>query len=113
MTENNENLQEMADDVSITASAEGNTEASAAGNAAEDTPQAVDPNEEIIKQQSKTIDALIERTEQLTDQINQLIRSGAQINDGKAEPETQTPNEMDNYVSLADLGAEIGKHDRY
>ena len=123
--ENNENLQEENTitvsnlqsknfDGSITASAVGNTEDSAAAQAAEDTHPA-DPRDEIINQQNATIDTLLKRTEELTGQINKLISMGVQITDEPIHDETQSINNTipEDYVPLKDLGAEIGKHDRY
>ena len=114
MTENNENLQENENDASITASAEGNTADSAAAQAAEDTHPA-DPRDEIINQQNATIDTLLKRTEELTGQINKLISMGVQITDDVTHEETQSINNTipEDYIPLKDLGAEIGKHDRY
>ncbi len=113
MTEQIENLQEETIDASITASAAGNTEDSAAVKAAEDTHPA-DPRDEIINQQNATIDTLLKRTEELTGQINKLISMGVQITDEPTHEETQSINNIpEDYVPLKDLGAEIGKHDRY
>lgn len=113
MTENNENLQEETNDASITASAEGNTVDSAAAQAAEDTHPA-DPRDEIINQQNATIDTLLKRTEELTGQINKLISMGVQITDEPAPAQVEELNNIpEDYVPLKDLGAEIGKHDRY
>ena len=113
MTEQTENLQEQENDASITSSAEGNTE-SAAVETAEDT-HSMDPRDEIINQQNVTIDTLLKRTEELTGQINKLISMGVQITDEPSPEETQSINNTisEDYVSLKDLGAEIGKHDRY
>jgi hypothetical protein len=93
--------------------------ATAAGDAAdagaktpEDTGAKVDPRDKIIEQQTTTIDTLLQRTEQLTKQINSLLAMGAQINDGKADTveQTQTHSPIDEeYVPLKDLGAELGK----
>lgn len=114
MTEQNENLQEESNDVSITPSAVGNTEDSAADKTAEDTHPA-DPRDEIINQQNATIDTLLKRTEELTGQINKLISMGVQITDGAPTPEQANDlnNIPEDYVPLKDLGAEIGKHDRH
>ena len=133
MTKQTENLQEPNNDASITASAEGNTADSAAAQAAEDTHPAdprdeiinqqnatidthpADPRDEIINQQNATIDTLLKRTEELTGQINKLISMGVQITDEPTPEETQSINNTtpEDYVPLKDLGAEIGKHDRY
>ena len=113
MTEQMENLQEETIDASITASADGNTE-SAAVETAEDT-HSEDPRDAIIEQQNSTIDTLLKRTEELTGQINKLLSMGVQITDEPTPEETQSINNTipEDYVSLKDLGAEIGKHDRY
>ena len=110
MTEQVENLQEEMNDASITASANGNTEESAAAQAAEDT-QSADPRDAIIEQQNSTIDTLLKRTEELTGQINKLLSMGVQINDGQPAPEqTQQLNNMpEDYVTLEQLGAEFGR----
>ena len=109
MNENNENLQEQNDDVSITDEAQSNTVESAAQTSAEDTQ--TDARQEIINQQKSTIDALMQRTEELTRQINALLAMGVQINDGNNEQPKQEPkNEKpDDYVTLAELGREFGK----
>lgn len=113
MTEQIKNLQEETNDVSITASAEGNTVVGAAAQAAEDTHPA-DPRDEIINQQNTTIDALMKRTEELTGQINKLLSMGVQVTDDAPAEQTEDINNMpDDYIPLRDLGAEIGKHDRY
>ena len=115
MTEQ-ENLQEIENNASITASVTGNTDDGAAvKDTAEDT-HTENPENEIIKQQQSTIDALMQRTEELTKQINRLISSGAQITDDDAsQVDASELNNIlpDDYVPLRDLGAEIGKHDRY
>lgn len=110
MTENNENLQENENDVSITDEAPSNTVDSAAGNTVEDTP--TDTRQEIINQQKSTIDALMQRTEELTKQINTLLAMGVQISDGNNSIQNESkPNDIysNDYVSLSDLGASIGK----
>ena len=110
MTKQNENLQELNNDVSITDEAPSNTVDSAAGNAAEDTQ--TDPQREIINQQKSTIDALMQRTEELTKQINTLLAMGVQINDGNNSISNENKaNDIfsDDYISLSDLGANIGK----
>ena len=110
--ENNGSLQEQKPDASITASAAGNTGDGAAAQAAEDTHQA-DPRDEIINQQNATIDTLLKRTEELTGQINKLISMGVQITDGTpGESQSIDNNIPEDYVSLSDLGADIGKRDK-
>lgn len=109
MTEQPDNLQELNNDVSITDEAPSNTVDSAAGNTAEDTP--TNPQQEIINQQKSTIDALMQRTEELTKQINTLLAMGVQISDGNNIQNESKPNDIysNDYVSLSDLGASIGK----
>ena len=110
MTEQIENLQEETNDASITDNVTGNTVESAGATIPEDTP--TDPRDQIINQQQSTIDALMQRTDELTRQINTLIQMGVQINDGKqAQPaqELNNPKDADDYVTLAQLGAEFGK----
>lgn len=110
MTEQTDNLQELNNDASITDEAPSNTVDSAADNTAEDTP--TDAKQEIINQQKSTIDALMQRTDELTKQINTLLAMGVQISDGKATPEqTEEINNHipDDYVTLEQLGAEFGK----
>lgn len=108
MTENNENLQEQTNDVSITDEAPSNTVDSAAGNTAEDTP--TDAKQEIINQQKSTIDALMQRTDELTKQINTLLAMGVQISDDNNTIQSKPDDIYSNdYVSLSDLGASIGK----
>lgn len=109
MTKQTENLQELNNDASITVEAPSNTVDSAVGNTAEDTQ--TDTQQEIINQQKSTIDALLQRTEDLTKQINTLLAMGVQINDGNnVKNESKADNiYSDDYVSLSDLGASIGK----
>lgn len=110
MTEQPDNLQELNNDVSIMDEASSNTVDSAAGNTAEDTP--TNPQQEIINQQKSTIDALMQRTEELTKQINTLLAMGVQISDGNNNIQNESkPDDIysNDYVSLSDLGASIGK----
>lgn len=114
--ENNTNLQEnnTPDTITLTApdTTGGNVATISAGeNAPEDTPNA---QQQIINQQNETIAALLERTQSLTNQINELIRNGAAINDGNStnaqqQQQAATPSLADDYIPLKDLGAEIGK----
>lgn len=110
MTEQKENLQDLNNDVSITDEAPSITVDSAEGKTSEDTP--TDAKQEIIDQQKSTIDALMQRTEELTKQINTLLAMGVQISDGKLTPEQTEElnnNIPDDYVTLEQLGAEFGK----
>ena len=135
MTEqnNDQNLTEGANDNNITPTASGNTDSAANSggntpivqpdNTGGNTPNASDA---IIAQQAAQIDALIARTQSLTEQINRLVTmGGVQINDGKAnaadtqhdpaadvQPDpaaNRAGNLPEGYKSLKDLGAEIGK----
>ena len=68
MSEDNQTLQTMPEDGSISEDAATVSEdEGAAGSAAEDTPSGY---EAIINQQNQTISALIEQTNRLTEQIN-------------------------------------------
>lgn len=112
---NETNLQTDESTDNIMATAAGDA-ADAGAKTPEDTDVRADPRDKIIEQQTSTIDTLLERTEQLTKQINNLLAMGAQINDGKADTGAQAqphnPIEEEEYVPLRDLGAEIGKRDR-
>lgn len=73
------------------------------------------PYETIIAQKDAQINALIEQTNKLTEQITNFINSGTQLNDGKVNP-APTPNVQplekivnDDSMSLEALGREIGK----
>lgn len=109
------NLQTKESTDNIAATAAGDA-ADAGAKTPEDTDVRADPRDKIIEQQTSTIDTLLQRTEQLTKQINSLLAMGAQINDGKADTGEQTqapsPIEDEEYVPLRNLGAEIGKKDR-
>lgn len=78
---------------------------------------ALNPYDAIIKQQKEQIDALMEHTERLNKQIAQMVHGGVQVNDGTQQTQPQQPQPQaqslaDDYVSLSDLGAEIGKKER-
>lgn len=62
--------------------------------------------------------ALMENQKSLQDQISVLIRNGASINDSPANDDivsgsndSGAPNSEETYVSLAELGTELGKRD--
>ena len=130
---NNQNLTEGANGNNITDTATGNTDSAnntggntpnvQQSNAGGNTPNA---NDAIIAQQAAQIEALIARTQSLTEQINRLVTmGGVQINDGSAGASNLQPNAgagmqpnaaanntgnlPEGYKSLKDLGAEIGK----
>ena len=69
----------------------------------------------MIAEKDDLIKTLLEQTATYQKQIGQLIRNGAVINDGKDnEPPAQPGNDLDptareDYVSLAELGNQIGK----
>ena len=111
MTEQNEELQNIDEEDIISGADDGTQDAGT--KTPEDT--SADPYKAIAEQQQKTIDALMARTESLTSQINQLISSGIQINDGTSgkEPDTGAQDNgnglPEDYVTLSDLGKEFGK----
>lgn len=108
--ENNKNLQDQENPDNISNAQQDNGNTNAGDNTPEDTLE--NPFEAIIEQQQSTINALLERTESLTGQINQLLQMGVQINT-TVEPET-TPDSNslpDDYVTLSDLGAQFGKRE--
>lgn len=80
--------------------------------------KSLNPYDTIIQQQKEQIDALMEHTERLNKQIAQMVHGGVQVNDGTQpqsqpqQPQPQTQSLADDYVSLSDLGAEIGKKER-
>lgn len=114
MAEQNEDLkdlQNVGDGDTIADTDEGTQ--SAGTKTPEDTFD--DPYKAIAEQQQKTIDALMARTESLTSQLYALISNGVQINDGTSGKEQDTGaqgNENglpEDYVTLSDLGKELGK----
>lgn len=64
--------------------------------------------QEAIAQQQELINTLIANNQLLASQITQLVQGGVAISDGKTESDDDV-QEVDAYVSLADLGKEIGK----
>ena len=71
------------------------------------------PYQTIIDQQQQQINALIEQTTALNNQIINMVNSGAQFNDGK-QPEPQPAQQPialsdDGDYSLESLAKEIGK----
>jgi len=113
----NENLQANAEDTTISEMPDTvgeSAESGTSGNAPVENATHDSADRRIIQQQQSTIDALLERTEQLTKQLNQLvIASGVQITDEGAkapEPIEEQPRD-DDYISLSDLGKEFGKRE--
>lgn len=81
----------------------------AAGGTAEDTAFA--EYESIIEKKDKQIETLLETANSLQNQINVLLRNGASISDvinNEVEP-NEPKNDADEYVSLSDLGHEMGQ----
>lgn len=90
---------------------------------AEDTRNDNTPNayETIIAQQQAQINALIEQSNTLTQQITNMVQNGAQFNSQLVKTETigqKTANDMfnpkslaetDSFLSMEDLAKEIGK----
>lgn len=107
MSDNITNLQEDNTDVTIIESTDNDA---AAVSTAEDTASNLDTSAEIINQQQSTIEALMKRTQVLTEQINTLLASGVQINDGNINATANEPDTLqDDYVTLSELGAQFGK----
>ena len=115
MTEENENLNASANEDTMQAAeiiGEGNTgqEPNTSDNA-KSNPNA---QEQIIAQQQTTIETLLQRTQQLTEQLNAIVKaSGVQFSDNGAQAAAQQPQKQqsadDDYVTLKDLGKEFGK----
>lgn len=100
-------LQEKVTDVTITPPESGNP-----AGAASSSDESGDAQGKIIEQQQSTIDALLARTEQLTKQLNMLVAQGVQITDETPNAQQQRSQNAlteNDYVSLSDLGRNIGK----
>lgn len=103
-------LQNTVTDVTIASPESGNPV-----GAVSNGDESGDAQGKIIEQQQSTIEALLSRTEQLTKQLNMLVAQGVQITDEtpKApQQNSQTASTENNYVSLSDLGRNIGKPDK-
>lgn len=115
MTDENENLQPEEENDTITSSGEA-VESAQGEKSPEDTQSA---SVAVIEQQASTIDLLMEQNARLQAQIEKLLRSGAQINDGSNPPEKpvnpfggfglQGTGYQDEKQAFKDLGKEIGK----
>lgn len=103
-TEETTQLQNAVTDVTI-ASPESENPAGAASS----SDESGDAQGKIIEQQQSTIDALLARTEQLTRQLNMLVAQGVQITDETPNAQQQNASAENEYVSLSDLGRDIGK----
>ena len=83
----------------------------------EETPEKVEHEEvnaykEIINQQQAQINALLDRTNKLNEQIVNLVQSGGQFagNDKPSEPaKSATVSLEDDMISFEDIAKEIGK----
>lgn len=64
----------------------------------------------IIDQQKEQIDALMQQNDLLNAQITKMVQNGTQLNDNNNSPKPPdtTPSLSEDYVSLSDLGKEIG-----
>lgn len=110
-TENTDTQQTMPEPVTI----DSTSEDAAAGVTAEDTARAYDA---LFNQLRGENDKLAQANRSLQAQIGILLRNGASVGDTSQainEPGRDQANEpeppSEPYVSLADLGAEIGKRD--
>lgn len=116
-------VQSLSGDDTMHAGNAGN--AGAAGSSAEDTQA------QMFETQQKLIDQLIEQNKSLQSQIGTLLRNGAIVTDDNQQQQAQNAQQQaqnaqqvgnmtqaqaeyrrsENYVSLADLGKEIGKRE--
>lgn len=103
-TEETTQLQQTVTDVTIASPESGNP-----AGAASSSDESGDAQGKIIEQQQSTIDALLARTEQLTKQLNMLVAQGVQITDETPNAQQHKASTEDDYVSLSDLGRNIGK----
>jgi len=93
----------------------GDTQATAVPDDQGTEDTTLDTYRTMIAEKDDLIKTLLEQTATYQKQIGQLIRNGAVINDGKDnEPSAQPgnvidPTEREDYVSLAELGNQIGK----
>lgn len=116
MTEENENLNASAnEDTMQTAENTGEGNTGQEPNISDNAKSNPDAQEQIIAQQQTTIETLLQRTQQLTEQLNAVVKaSGVQFSDNGAQAASQQPKKQqsaddDNYVTLKDLGKEFGK----
>lgn len=104
----NENLQEKTNDDTM------QNEAAAGVSAPEDT--AANDWESIVKEQSETINTLLEQHRILTSQINELIRGGAQLRDGSVSDDVPDEPEVnplfEKYPKFSDIGKDFGNYDK-
>ena len=110
----------IAFDVTPHESKPASSDASETANDAEGQSEGVNAYAEIIAQKDEQINALIEQTKSLTNQITQMVQGGVQIRDGEAGKantanvsgaEQFNPRALsdDDDYSLEALGREIGK----
>ena len=115
MTEENENLNASANEDTMQA-AENTGEGSTGQepNTSDNAKSNPNAQEQIIAQQQTTIETLLQRTQQLTEQLNAIVKaSGVQFSDNGAQAAAQQPQKQqsaddENYVTLKDLGKEFG-----
>lgn len=123
MNEDNEILEPgtelQGEGSNVTIASGGNTSENAQGASSPEDTQAASVS--VIEQQASTIDLLMEQNARLQSQIEKLLRSGAQINDGNSsntgQPTAQNPfggfgmqnGYVDERQAFRDLGKEIGK----
>lgn len=83
-------------------------DASAAGEAAEDTLEAY---KELFEKQQAAVAKAEQQVKSLQDQISILMRNGASVTSGQQQQQqtAASPKDDDAYVSMNDLGREIGK----
>lgn len=93
------------EDATIVAKAENDGKSAVGNDPAEDTQAGY---QDAIAQQQELINTLIANNQLLANQITQLVQGGIAISDGKTTPDDDV-QAVDDYVSLADLGKEIGK----
>lgn len=95
MSENNENLQQNSEDVTLTDDGNKDVSVGAASSDAEDTPAS--GYEAIIAEQNKLIEALQQQLATSNDNLVKAIRQGAALTD---EDSKQTPNVQKSQIGM-------------
>ncbi len=88
------------------------------GRVSEDA-SAVNGFQTVIDRQNSLIDTLMNQIDSYQKQIETLVRNGAVIRDDRDKRENaalpgdfaDNPTEREDYIPLADLGKDIGKHE--
>lgn len=81
------------------------------GSAGHESPEdTLKVYKDLAEQQKEEIKSLLDNQKAMQAQIEQLIRGGASINDHSSDNSAK-PEDKEEYESLSDLGAEIGKRD--